>query len=54
MRGHLLLGHVPQFRRDPLALLTHAAREGDFVPLRLPQRVYLLNDPQEVQGVLGL
>ena len=54
MRGHLVLGHVPLFRRDPLALLTHAAREGDFVPLRLPHRIYLLNETQQVQGVLGL
>jgi hypothetical protein len=53
VRGRPILGHVPLFRRDPLALLAEAASEGDLVPLRLPQMVYLLNDPHEVHAILG-
>jgi cytochrome P450 len=53
-RAHPLLGHFPDFRRDPLAFLTRCAREGgDFVPLRfLGQRLALLSDPAGIEQVL--
>ena len=48
------VGHVVQFRRDPLALLTRLAREyGDVVRfLAATQPVYLLNHPDHVRDVL--
>ncbi len=48
------VGHVVQFRRDPLALLTRLAREyGDVVRFQAAtQAVYLLNHPDYVKDVL--
>jgi cytochrome P450 len=48
------VGHVVQFRRDPLALLTRLAREyGDVARfLAATQTVYLLNHPDHVKDVL--
>ena len=52
--GHLLLGNVPAFRRDPLAFLIGAVRDwGDVVALRIGrQHAYLIWRPQDVQHVL--
>jgi cytochrome P450 len=53
-RGHRLLGHLPEFGRDPLGFVTDVARRfGDVVPLRFgPQRVLFLNDPAAIEAVL--
>ncbi len=50
--GWPLLGDLPAIRRDPLGLLSRAARRGDVVRLRLGREVYLLNHPDHVQRVL--
>ena len=52
--GHVLLGHVPAFRRDPLEFLLGAVRNwGDVVALRIGrQRAYLIWRPEDVQHVL--
>ena len=50
--GWPLLGDLPAIRRDPLGLLSRAARAGDVVRLRLGRDVYLLNHPDHVQRVL--
>ncbi|MQA31690.1 MAG: cytochrome P450, partial [Luteitalea sp.] len=47
-----ILGHVPQWRRNPVKLVTEAARCGDVVRLALPGRTYLLNHPRHVKHVL--
>ncbi|MDT5268157.1 MAG: hypothetical protein QOH49_343 [Acidobacteriota bacterium] len=48
------VGHVVQFRRDPLALLTRVAREyGDVARFNAAtQTIYLLNHPDYVKDVL--
>ncbi|MDT7688202.1 MAG: hypothetical protein QOE46_961 [Acidobacteriota bacterium] len=48
------IGHVYQFRRDPLAFLTRVAREyGDVTRFKAgPQSIYLLNHPDYVRDVL--
>jgi cytochrome P450 len=53
-RGFWPVGHVVQFRRDPLALLTRVAREyGDVARFNAAtQTVYLLNHPDYVKDVL--
>src|SRR5215213_7093813 len=53
-RGFWPVGHVVQFRRDPLALLTRVAREyGDVARFNAAtQTVYLLNHPDHVRDVL--
>src|SRR5215211_120179 len=53
-RGFWPVGHVVQFRRDPLALLTRVAREyGDVARFNAgPQSIYLLNHPDHVRDVL--
>src|ERR1044072_1142762 len=53
-KGFWPVGHVVQFRRDPLALLTRVAREyGDVARfLAATQTVYLLNHPDHVREVL--
>jgi cytochrome P450 len=53
-RPHLIAGHFPYLRRDPLAFLTLCAREyGDFVPLRFfTQRAALLGNPAYIERVL--
>jgi cytochrome P450 len=50
--GSLLLGHIPEWRKDPIKLITEAARLGDVVRLRLPGRTFLLNHPDHVKHVL--
>lgn len=50
--GSSILGHIPQWRRDPLKLVTEAARYGDVVRLQLPGETYLLNHPRHVKHVL--
>jgi cytochrome P450 len=53
-RGHFLIGHLPEFRRDMLGFLTRMAREyGDCVAFRLGwKRVYLVNHPDLIESVL--
>ena len=45
-------GHIPQWRRDPVTLITAAARCGDVVRLALPGATYLLTHPGHVKHVL--
>lgn len=47
-----IAGHISQWRRDPLKLITEAARHGDVVRLALPGATYLLNHPRHVKHVL--
>jgi cytochrome P450 len=47
-----IAGHIPRWRRDPVELLTEAARHGDVVRLALPGRTYLLTHPAHVKHVL--
>src|SRR5262249_30426830 len=53
-RGHFLLGHLPEFRRDMLGFLTRIAREfGDCVAFRLGwKRAYLVSRPDLIESVL--
>src|SRR5579862_3994308 len=46
-KGSLLLGNLPDIRREQMRFLLRCARDyGDFVPLRLgPKRAFLLNHP---------
>jgi enediyne biosynthesis protein E7 len=52
--GHWLLGHLLEFRRDVLGLLTESARTfGQVVRFRLgPQVIHLLNHPSHIEHVL--
>ncbi len=52
--SHPLLGHLPAFRRDPLAFLAACMETGrDIVPLRLSfVRAFLLLDPDDIERVL--
>jgi cytochrome P450 len=52
--GQWLLGNALEFRRDPLGLLSRAAREfGDVAELRLgPARLLLLSRPEDIAEVL--
>ena len=47
-----IVGHIPQWRKNPVQLLTGAARLGDVVRLRLPGDTYLLVHPNHVKHVL--
>ena len=47
-----IAGHIPQWRKDPVKLVTEAARLGDVVRLGLPGETYLLNHPKHVKHVL--
>lgn len=47
-----IAGHIPLWRKDPVKLLTEAARHGDVVRLELPGATYLLNHPSHVKHVL--
>lgn len=49
-----ILGHLPEFGRNPLAFLEKCARQhGDYVCLRFVNRpVILLNDPADIERVL--
>jgi cytochrome P450 len=53
-KGHLLTGHLPEFRRNRLTFLTACARDfGDVVGIRLGhRRVVLLNHPDQIEEVL--
>ena len=53
-RAGLILGHLPQFARNPLEFLERCAKyHGDVVPLRfLHRRVLLLNHPDHIEQVL--
>jgi cytochrome P450 len=53
-RGGLLLGSLPEIRRDPLAFLSRVSAEyGDIAHVRLgPFRVFLLNHPDDIEQVL--
>ena len=53
-RGGLLLGSLPDIRRDPLSFLSRvSAQYGDVAHLRLgPFHVYLLNHPDDIEQVL--
>jgi cytochrome P450 len=53
-RGHLLLGSLPEFRRDVLGYLSAWARQyGDVVPIRLPRRrLVMLSHPDLIEDVL--
>ena len=52
--GRLLLGSLPDIRRDPLAFLSRVSAEyGDIVHIRLgPFHVFLLNHPDDIEHVL--
>jgi cytochrome P450 len=51
--GRRLLGHAPEFGRDPLALLLRAREHGDVVRVRFgPFHVYLLNSPDAIRQAL--
>ncbi len=53
-QGNWLLGHIPEFRRDVLGLMSESTRKfGDVVRFRLgPQVIHLLNHPDHVEHVL--
>lgn len=53
-RGGLLLGSLPEIRRDPLSFLSRVSAEyGDIAHFRLgPFHVYLLNHPDDIEQVL--
>ena len=53
-RGHVLLGSLPEARRDPLAFVLRVSAEyGDIVHIRLATlRVFLLNHPDDIEQVL--
>lgn len=53
-KGRLLLGHLPEFRSDPLACMSRWHRDfGDIVGFRLGlQRFYLLSHPDLAEQVL--
>ena len=52
--SHPLLGHLPAFRRDPLAFLASCIETGrEVVPLRLSfVRAFLLLNPSDIERVL--
>jgi len=53
-RGHLLLGMLPEIRKDPLGLLQRLAAEfGDVVRMRFGAvTAHMISDPEGVQRVL--
>jgi cytochrome P450 len=53
-KGGVLLGSLPEARRDPLAFVLRVSAEyGDVVHVRLATfRVYLLNHPDDIEQVL--
>lgn len=52
-KGRLVVGSLPEMRRDPLSLLMRAAREhGDVARLDLVERTLLLSHPDDVKHVL--
>src|SRR6266850_8488987 len=53
-QGHLLIGSLPEFRRDMLGFLVACARDyGDVVPIRVVnRRLILLSHPDLIEEVL--
>jgi len=52
-RGRPILGHLPEFRRNPIPFLTRLAQRGDIVHFKLgPQNIYLFNHPDHIRDVL--
>ncbi|HEU4371784.1 MAG TPA: cytochrome P450 [Methylomirabilota bacterium] len=53
-KGHVLVGSLPEFRRDILGFFAACARQyGDVVPLRVPRRrLILLSHPDLIEEVL--
>jgi cytochrome P450 len=53
-KGHLLLGNLPEFRRDMLAFVTNCARTyGDVIAFRIgPRRCLLITHPDLIEEVL--
>ncbi len=53
-RGHFLLGHLPELRRDVLQLLMESTRQfGDVVRFRIgPLVIHLLSHPDHIKRVL--
>ena len=53
-KGHVLLGSLPEFRRDVLGFFAACARDyGDVVPIRVPRRrLVLLSHPDLIEEVL--
>jgi cytochrome P450 len=53
-RSHLLLGSLPEFRRDPLNFYTRCARDyGDVARFRIASAsVYLVSHPDDIESVL--
>lgn len=53
-RGHFLLGHLPERRKDPLNLFVRAMRDyGGVVRMKFgPKLIHLVNDPAGVKHVL--
>src|ERR1044072_4496234 len=49
-----IIGHLMEFRRDPLKFLMNSAREhGDIVHLKFgPQAIYFFNNPEHIKDVL--
>src|SRR5687768_6436224 len=47
-----IAGHITQWRKDPVKLLTAAARHGDVVRLALPGETYFLSHPKHIKHVL--
>src|SRR5262245_39692932 len=47
-----IAGHIPKWRRDPVQLLTDAARQGGVVRLALPGTTFLVTHPSGVKHVL--
>jgi len=53
VRGRLpIAGHILKWRKDPVALLADAARQGDVVRLGLPGETFLITHPGHVKHVL--
>lgn len=51
--GKPFVGHLVDFRRNPLSFLERLAKLGDVVGFKLgPQRIYLLNHPDYIRDVL--
>jgi len=51
--GQRLLGHAPEFGRDPLALFQRAREHGDVVRIRFgPFQFYVLNSPDAIRQAL--
>ncbi len=51
--GRWMLGHAPEFRRDPLALFQRAREHGDVVRVRFgPFNVCVLNSPDAIRQAL--